>query len=323
MRRGSLFVILSAVMALVLVIIAVLLYFGYQTVNAASVAVNFAPQTHVISQVVNLKADPNATSNNSSTATIRAHLATFSTTQQQTGNTTGQVECTFFFGCKQGVDVADVTNLVNQMLPGMKQSLTQKLQGKMSEVHGIEIGPVNFSDPVINSSPQIGATGQNVTVTVTEQGSVGYFLTTDETNAVNASLNSALTSFGAGYQLVNSTINIGHAVTKSVDPTSGISRIAVPAGAVARYQFTPAQLQAISSGLVGKSLSDAQTFLKKQAGIDPASISIHFTTGSGSSMPGDIQHIKLQPLAGGTLPGVQLTPVSGFTPTPSSTSNGN
>jgi hypothetical protein len=70
---------------------------------------------------------------------------------------------------------------------------------------------------------------------------------------------------------------------------------------------------------VGKSLTAARAFLQNQPGIDPASIAIHFTAGSGSTMPGDTQHIKLTQIDSGALPSIQLTPVPSITPTPTNT----
>jgi serine/threonine protein kinase len=312
--RNRVFLFLSAAMAVILLVIAGMLYFGYQVVNAVSVSVSFAPRAHVISQVITLTASPSARGTSPSPPTVQAYAFSTSKTQTQSGPTTGQVNC-FFFGCQQGVDPADVTGLENQMLPGLQQSINQELQSKVRAAHGTEIGAVNFSTPAPNSDPQVGQPGKTVTVTVTEQGSVGYFLNADETHVVDQVLSADTTQLGSGYQLLTSTISIGRAQTRSIDPVTGASSVAVAAGAIARYQFTQAQLRAFSGGLVGKSTSAAQSFLKSQPGIDPDSITIRFTSGSSqSSMPGDIEHIKLT-LFPGSLPGVQLTPVSGLTPT--------
>lgn len=210
----------------------------------------------------------------------------------------------------------DVSSLEDQMLPALRQDISHDLQSKIQAVHGTEIGTVNFSVPMSIANPQVGQPGQSVTVTMTEQGSIGYFLNADETLVVKQALGRAATQFGQGYQLISSTISIGRAQTRSIDFQTRVSSIAVAAGAIARYQFTRAQLQAISSELVGKSINAAEAFLKSQPGIDPNSVIIRFISGSSqSTMPEDTQHIKLI-LSPGSLPGVQLTPVFGLTPTP-------
>jgi serine/threonine protein kinase len=317
--RNRIFLLLSAAMAVILLVIAGMLYFGYQVVNAVSVSISFAPQAHVISQTITFTASPTARGTSPSPPTMQAYSSSASKTLVQSGPTTGQVNC-FFFGCQQGVDPADVIGLENQMLPGLQQSINQELQSKVRAVHGTQIGTVNFSTPVPNSNPQVGQPGKTVTVTVTEQGSVGYFLNADETHIVNQVLSTDTRQLGSGYQLLTSTISIGRAQTRSIDPETGVSSITVAAGAVARYQFTQAQLRALGGGLVGKSTSAAEAFLKSQAGIDPGSITIRFLSGSSqSSMPSDTQHIKLSSLPG-NLPAVQLTPVASLTPTDTPTS---
>lgn len=316
--RNRVFLLLSAAMAIILIVIAGMLYFGYQVVNAASVSVSFAPRVHVISQVITLTANPAARGTSLSPPTVQAYSFSSSITQTRSGPTSGQVNC-FFFGCQQGVDPIDVISLENQMLPGLQQSLSQELQSKVRTVHGTEIGTVNFATPTSSSNPQVGQPGRAVTVTVTEQGSVGYFLNTDETHVINQVLSAETTQLGQGYQLLTSTISIGRAQTRSINPETGVSSIAVAAGAVARYQFTQAQMRAIGNELVGKPLNTAEAFLKSQPGIDPDSVAIRFISGSSqSTMPGDTRHIKLIPLPG-SLPGVQLTPISGLTPSPTPT----
>jgi serine/threonine protein kinase len=316
--RSRVFLLLSAAMALILIVIAGMLYFGYQVVNAASVSVRFAPRVQPISQVIIFTASPAARGTSPNPPTVRAYSLSSAKTQVQSGPTTGQINC-IFFSCQPGVDPMDVTSLENRMLPALQQSISQELHSKVQSVHGTEIGTVNFSTPIPSSNPQVGQPGQSVTVSVTEQGSVGYFLNADETLVVNQVLDAKVALLGQSYQLVGSTINIGHAQTRSINPQTGVSSIAVAAAAVARYQFTRAQLQALSSALVGKPINVAQTFLKSQPGIDPDSVTIRFISGSSqSTMPADTEHITLTQMPAG-LPGVQLTPVPGFTPIPTPT----
>lgn len=315
-RKSPLLMVISAASILILVVIAGMLYYGYETVAAASVSVNFTPRAHIISQVFSIKANPAARDVNISQATIPARVFTVPKTAQQSASTTGQVNCLFpGLGCQQAVSPDDVNNLQAQMQKGLEDSISQALQAKISAARGTQIGAVQFSVPVITPNPPVGTVSKTVTVTMAEQGSVGYFLSVDSTNLVQHMLaTSVVERMGQGYQVIEASLHMGQPAVQAVDPTSGVSNIQIPAGAVASYQFTQAQLQTLSAGLAGKSLTAARAFLQKQAGIDPASISIHFTAGSGQSMPGDPQRIKLIPLAPSNLPNIPLTPVTGITP---------
>ncbi|MGH2478413.1 MAG: hypothetical protein ACRDHW_01985, partial [Ktedonobacteraceae bacterium] len=142
----------------------------------------------------------------------------------------------------------------------------------------------------------------------------------------------AIAQIGQGYQPVPATVNIGSAVLQAVDPGTGVSTLKVPASALIRYQFTPAQLQALGGSLAGKTLAQAEAILKNQPGIDPASVRVHFSAGSnGQNMPGDPQHITFIPLNSTNQSAIPLTPVVGVTPTvtiaptasPTATDNGN
>jgi serine/threonine protein kinase len=313
-KKNPLLLIISLITVVVLLVIGGMLLYGYQIVFAASVSVNFTPQTRTISQIFALKADPNAKTVNLTQATIPGLPLSYSQTMNRSGATHGQVNCLPFVGCQQAVSQDDVDTLASQMEPVLEQNITQELQGKISVAHGIQIGQIQFSDPTVSPDPPVGTPNKTVTVTVTETGSVGYIRTADSTMVVHYELNAAVARMGSGFQMVESTVTIGHPTTQSTDSTTGITTINVPAGAVALYKFSQTQLQQISNGLVGKSLAQAQAFLKSQQGIDPTSISIHFTTGSGSTMPSDTQHIKLIPLPPTKLPNVSLTRTSETTP---------
>jgi len=95
-KRSRILLLLSAAMALILIVIAGMLYFGYQVVNAASVSVRFAPQVHVISQVITFTASPAARGISANPPMVHAYAFSTSKTQMQSGPTTGQVNCVFF-----------------------------------------------------------------------------------------------------------------------------------------------------------------------------------------------------------------------------------
>jgi serine/threonine protein kinase len=327
-RRNSLVLAISVATVLVLIVFACMLYYGYQVVDATSVSINFSPRTQVISQVVTLKADPKASSVNSADRIIPESIQKTQKSSSQTADTTGKVNCAFAgFGCQQGVSQDDVDMLTAQMQPTLDQSIKQDLMNQINSKHGTQIGSVYISNLTITPSPAVGMPGKTVTVTLSEEGSAGYFLRSDAAGVARQALTKAVAQLGPGYAMVDSTMTIGSFKIQSIDPTSGVSTIAASEGAVALYQFTQQDLQAISKGLLGKSLAAATAFLQSQPGIDPTSVKINFTSGNNKTMPGDTQHIKLIPLNPDSLPGVPMTPVSGtasasapiITPTPTDT----
>jgi hypothetical protein len=311
-RRNKLVLVVSVLTALVLVVFAGMLYYGYQVVDAASVSINFSPRTQTISQIVTFKADPRANSINLSSAVIPARAVTSPTlTSTKSGSTSGQVNCVLGgLGCQQGVSQNDVDNLIAQMQPDLDAQIKQNLESQIRSQHGTQLGAINIST-TSTAVPPVNAPGKSVTVTLTEHGSVGYFLNADGTQIARQALNNATTALGAHYKMVEATITIGAFKIRSIDPTSGISTIAVAEGAVALYHFTQEELDAISKGLLGKPVATAQAFLQNQPGIDPATVRINFTSGSKKdNMPGDVQHIKIIPLNPGSMPSVSLTPVT-------------
>lgn len=317
-RKSPWLLVVSATSILVLLLIAGVLYNGYETVTGASASINFMPRSSVISEVFTIKADPAAQSINAAQATVPAHVLPIAQSTQQTTDTTGQANCLFpGFGCEPAVSQDDVNTLTAQMQPGLEQNISQALQNRISTLHGTQVGSIQFSVPTIVANPQVGDLGKTVTVTLSEQGSAGYVLNADVANLAHHLLITAVTSqLGQGFQLLEATATNGPVALQAINPTNGVSTLTVAAGAAARYQFTSAQLQTLRTSLAGKSLTEAEALLKNQPGIDPTSIAIHFSAGSsGQTMPSDPQHIKLIPLDPTSLPNVSLTTVAGITPT--------
>ncbi|MGH2506837.1 MAG: serine/threonine protein kinase [Ktedonobacteraceae bacterium] len=318
-KKSPWLLVISTTSILILLLISGVLYDGYKTVAEANVSVDFMPRSSVISQVFTLKADPTVQSVNAAQATLPAHVLPISQSMQQTAATTGQADCLFpGFGCQQAVSPDDVSTLEAQIQPGLEQSIRQALQSKMSTLHGMQVGSVQFSVPTIIANPQVGSISNTVTVTLSEQGNAGYILNTDVTDLVHQLLTTAVVSqLGQGFQVIDGTATSGQTALQTINPRNGVSTLKVAAGVAARYQFTSAQLQALSTSLAGKSQAQAEALLKSQLGIDPTSISIHFSTGSsGQNMPDDSQHIKLIPLNPTNLPDVVLTPFARVTQAP-------
>jgi serine/threonine protein kinase len=311
-RRNRLVLVVSALTVVVLIVFAGMLYYGYQLVDATNVTVNFSPRTRVISQVVTLKADPKVSSVNLTSAVIPARALTSPPlTKSQSASTTGQVNCVLGgLGCQQGVSQNDIDNLISQMQPDLDAQIKQNLESQIQAQHGTQLGAINIVTSNV-ATPPLNSPGNTVSVTLSEHGSVGYFVNADASQVAHQALTRSVVSLGAHYQLVDSTIRINAFKIQSIDQVSGISTIATSEGAVVLYHLTSDDLQTISQGLVGKSLAAARAFLQNQPGIDPATVQINFTSGSKkNSMPTDVQHIKLIPLNPGTLPAVSLTPVA-------------
>ena len=117
------------------------------------------------------------------------------------------------------------------------------------------------------------------------------------------------------YTLLTPSISTGQPVIEQISD-AGVGTIAIAAGCVVEYQFSPSELQALPGRLKSKTLADADNYLAHQPGIDPKTVGIHFTSGKSTTLPGDSQQIKIVPMNPDNLPSVQLTsiPVPTFTP---------
>ena len=179
-KRRSLLPLLSAITAILLLAVIGTGYYTYQAVTATSVNVNISPQAHVINQIYTIKVDPTIQNANLDTQSIPARPLNSNDQSSMKGPTTGQVNCTFgFFGCQRGVSQDDVDSLVSQIQPQLEQEITRELENKTISVSGKAVSPINFQTLSITSNPAVGEQGKTVTVTVQEQGSIGYILTND------------------------------------------------------------------------------------------------------------------------------------------------
>jgi hypothetical protein len=167
----------------------------------------------------------------------------------------------------------------------------------------------------ITSHPGVGETGKTVTVTVQEQGSIGYILTNDVVHMAQQLVTRQAQKYGPNYLLLPSSITTGLPVIVGVD--SGFIDIKIAAGCIVQYQFPPSELQAIPDGLKSRTVKDALNYLAHLQGVDPNSIIIHFTKGKSDTLPGDPQRIKIISIYPASLPPVHLlsVPTPTFTPT--------
>jgi serine/threonine protein kinase len=315
-KRRSLLPLLSAITAILVLAIAGTGYYTYQEVTATSVNVNISPQSHVINQIYTIKVDPTIQSANLGTQTIPARPLNVTEQSSMTGPTTGQVNCTFgFFECQRGVSQDDVDSLVSQIQPQLEQQITRELENKTISASGKAVSSINFQTLSITSKPAVGERGKTVTVTMQEEGSIGYILTNDVVHMAQQLVTRQANQFGPNYLLLPSSITTGLPVIEGAD--SGLVDIKIAAGCVVQYQFPAAELQAIPNGLKGRTLKDAQNYLASLQGVDPHSIIIHFTKGKSDILPGDPQRIKIVSIYPARLPPVHLqsVPTPTFTPT--------
>ena len=119
-------------------------------------------------------------------------------------------------------------------------------------------------------------------------------------------LNQQVQKLGPNYLLLSSYTQVGQPVVDGVD-NSGLVSIKIAAGGVTQYQFSPAQLSGIKNALRGKKIKDAISYIKQQPGVDANTVAIHVTV--GTTMPGDIQHMKIITIKPVNYPPVQLPTV--------------
>ncbi len=316
-RRKSLMPLIWAIMVVVLLAIGALAYYAYQAFTATAVTVNFGPKVQAISQVYTLTASSNAQSVDVTNKIIPLKGLTNNQSTSQSGPTTGQVNCVFgSFGCQRGVSQDDVNGLVAQMQQGLETKIRTQLQQTITRAAGQQIANINFTIVSATPNPDVGQAGDTVTVTLNEQGSIGYIVNTDATGLARQLLARQVQQMGASYILLSSTLALGRPTIESIDANSGQVTINIAAGGDTLYQFSASQLQTIHNNLKSKTVTDAKKYLAKQPGIDVATIAIHFTQGNSNSLPDSIQSITVVPLNAVTYPPVHLQAV----PTPALTS---
>ena len=314
-KRHSWLPLLSAITIIVLLAIIALGYYGYQTVTATSAAINFSPQTKVISQIFTLTADPATQGVNVATKSIPAKPLGRTETETKTGPTSGQQ---FDFSCfclKQSVAANDVEILTAQLKQALISDITQKLQRQMRAVGERQLEPIMFADLSQTANPSVGSISKKVTVSLTEQGSVRYMLDADAQSLARQLITQQGQQSGQNYMLLSSSIATGLPVVEGVN-SSGVTTINIAAGCIVEYRFQASQLQTIQNSLKNMKVSDARNYLVHQPGVDAKTVAIHFTRGSSDRLPGDPQQIKIIPLNTANLPPVQLhkVPTPPFSP---------
>jgi hypothetical protein len=309
-QRRSLLPLISAIMVIILLAIGVLAYYGIQAITATAVTINFGPKVQSLEEVYPITATASAQGVDVANAVIPVRVSSRSGTLSQTGPTTGQVDCTLgIFGCQQGVAASDADNLVAQIQPQLESQIAQQLQAQIASAGGTQVTKVKYTIVSAVPTPAIGQPGTSVKVVMVEQGSAGYIISSDATSVARNALMNQVKQLGTNYTLLSNTVLIGRPVIQSVDTATGQVSLKIAASGVAVYQFPDQQLQDIRNALKGMTQKAATAFLANQPGIDPHSITIHFTQGQSNTLPSSIANITVVPINVASYPPVHLKTV--------------
>jgi len=304
-RRNPLFALISLLIVLILLAIAGLFFFEFQSAVMASANISFSPQVHTISQVFHIRGSLAQSRVDVNTATIPVKTLASSKTGSQTGYTS-QTCILPGFGCENLVTSDDVGRISGQLKQNLDGQISQNLKSQLEGLGANQVGSKVFTTTSSTSDPQVGTESKTVSVTMTEQGQVAYFLKHGAQELARLLLNQQVQKLGPNYILIGSYTQIGQPVVDGVD-NNGLVSIKIAAAGLVQYQFPPAQLSGIKNAIKGKKIKDAISYIKQQPGVDPNTVAIHVTV--GNTMPGDIQHIRIVPINPAKSPPVQLPKV--------------
>ncbi|MGI9059773.1 MAG: protein kinase domain-containing protein [Ktedonobacteraceae bacterium] len=315
-RRNPIPAIITLLIVFILLAMAGIFLFEFQPVLAATANVNFGPQVQVVKQVFHLKGSSSQSTIAVNTSTIPVKALSSSKSGSLPGQTSQQCVIPPIFGCQQVVTQDDVDRLSTQLRQSLDKQIQQDLQQQVQNKGGTQVGSIQVTDAPATSTPAVGTQSKTVTVTINGQhGQGAYFSNQDAKTLALLLLKQQAQRLGANYVLLNASIQIGQPAYEGID-TSGQVLIAIAAAGVAQYHFPASQLHAMQTGLKGMKLANANALLKQQPGVDPASVSIHIS--SGDIMPSDLTKIKMITVNPTTFPTFTLPQV---TPIPTSTTS--
>lgn len=322
-RRSPWVAIFGSLTVAVLLTITGIIIFGLQLFSTASI--HFSPQTQLVNPIFQIKADPFQKHVDPGTQSIPARALSSTKTGSQTGQTTG--EACILFTCHQIVSSSDVDTLAAQAKQILVAQITQDLQRQAQAAGATTVGSIQFADLAETANPPVGSISKTVTVTLTEQGSLEYFVNSDAKTVARQLLLEQMQTFGAHYHLVDHpALQIGQPVVAGVSAT-GVVKINIAAGGYIEYQFPGSQLLYMQNRVKGMTVKDARIFITSQVGVDPKTVSIGLTSlGKNTTpkdtdtLPANLQQIKIIPAdpaaVSAALPPVQLPRV-----TPNSTTS--
>ena len=316
-RRSPWVAIVGGLTVAVLLTMAGIIVFGLQLFSTASI--HFSPRTQLVSQIFQIKAEPFQKHVDPGTQSIPARALSSRKTGSRTGQTTGE-EC-IIFTCHQIVSSSDVDTLSAQVKQTLIARITQDLQKQAQAADATVVGSVQFADLAETADPPVGSISKTVTVTLTEQGSLEYFVNGDAKTLARQLLLRQMQTFGAHYRVVEHPgIEIGRPVVAGVSGR-GVVRINIAAGGYIEYQFPGSQLLYMQNHVKGMTVKNARIFIASQVGVDPKTVSIGFISAGKNTAPKDTdtlpagtQQIKIIPAdpaaVSAALPPVQLPRVT-------------
>lgn len=308
-RRGfrlSPLTIIPVLIVIILLTIASILFVALPA--TASATVSFSPQASSVSKVFQITAKTTVQKVDVGTASIPAKVLSVTKSASQTGQTTGQQFDASCFCFKRSVSSSDVDGLAQQLRQKLIQDISASLKGQLQARGGTQVGTPIISDRSETANPQIGTISDTVTVTLTEEGSAEYFLSSDAKQLARQLLTQEVQKQGTNFTLITSTVQIGQPVVITAN-TSAVVPMKIAAAGATQYQFSSSELASIKDRIKGMKLKDARAFLQRQRGVDPQSVSIRLTV--GDTLPGDTQRITITAAASpARLPSIQLPKVT-------------
>lgn len=304
-RKRSLVAFISLFIVLILFIMAGTIFIAFEA--AISATVTISPQTHALSTVFTMHAQPQLHTIDVANAAVPLYSLQNSNTGTHVGPTTVPNDCLLSFLCQRIVTYNDVNTQITAIRSRLEGQITSTIQQQIAAKGGTMIGTVQFTDVSGQANPPIGTASDTVSVTLTEQGAAMYVLAHDAQTLARQLLQQKVQQqYGPSYALLNQLTQIGQPALQSV--SANTVTLAIAAGGVAEYQLSTSQISAIQSHLKGMKLQVARAYLLQQPGLDPALVIVRISY--GNTMPSNIGQIKLNAINPTNLPTIQLPAVT-------------
>jgi hypothetical protein len=221
------------------------------------------------------------------------------------GATSGVTNCQLFgiLNCQKAVSPFDVNFLATQLKPSLQKQIANDLQNQSGNSGKQLIGSIIYNDDNITSNPGVGSASKSVTVSLTEKGSVEYFLKSDAQKLATQLLQKQITKkFGAQYRLIDQYTQMSIASVQNID-NNGVVTISIAAGGIASYQMSTDELNSIQSHIEGMTVKAARTYITKIVGINPATTIVSLSAGEKIPTNGQKVTVNIQaPNVTGLLP---------------------